>query len=922
MQVIKRSGRKEPVKLDKITSRIAALCELVPRLNIDPVPVAIKTVTELHDGITTAELDIISAKIANDFSLDHPDYGVLAGRICVSNLHKTTPASFSDATIEAAVRLGNIARRYYHWIRRNAAALDAAIDHAADYSFDYFGFATLSGGYLLRYHTPEGTAVIIDRPQYMWMRVAVAIHADTSRLELATAEELGRVIETYSALSRHLFTHATPTLYNSLGRVQQLNSCFLLSTADSIEEIQRTITNTSLISKWAGGIGVAFHNIRAAGSRIRGTGGASSGLPKQLKIYNDSARTWDQGGKRKGAYAAYLEPWHADIVEFLQLKKNQGADEVRARDLFYALWVPDLFVARVEADAQWSLFSEDTAPGLGDVFDGMRVCTQCGYCENRNYFVLCRRGVIATTRSKFVHGAVRIEVDYYGDEATAADDREGGKHSQFREVNNGWPIEALYEDWVRANVQCGAGGEHAWEMRPVFTELYTRYEREGRAIRVVKARDILALINELKRETGTPYICFKDHANRRTNQANVGTIRSSNLCAEIMQWHSEYSYACCCLASINLRAYVRFNPDDGTTATFDHAALHAAVKIVARNLDGVIDVNSYPVKECVDNAVDLRPIGIGVQGLADTFAMLRLPYLSPEAAALDVEIAETIYHAALETSCELARERGAYAGFAGSPAARGILQFDMWSTDIDTRGVGDKIWGTTGVDSRSRHPAATTRDKIVSGRYDWNALKSRIRADGLRNSLSVALMPTASTSQVFGNTESFEPFAGYISTKSTLFGKFIVTNQHMIRHLIELDLWTPQLRDHLMSGSLLDAPGIPAEVAAIYKTVWELPQRELMRRSALRGAFIDQSQSLNVYVTNNSDSVLRAIFLAGHEFGLKTGTYYTRSRPAAAPMRNNLARSLDSAQLPVRGASKKSAPSADSCAIGCDSCGA
>lgn len=910
MKVVRRNGELELVQMDKITKRLRSLSKGLASI-IDPTEVAIKTVAQLHDGITTAQLDIISADIANSMALIHLDYGVLAGRIRVSNLHKHTIGVFSEATKFAAQNTKAISRRHYHYIMTNAAALDALIDHEADFVFDFFGFATLEFSYLIHRKVgkaPTWTRETIDRPQYMWMRTAIAIHADTTRAGPAPEVEIAEIAETYKLLSGLKFTHATPTLYNSISQTQQLNSCFLLSTADSLEEINRTISNASKISKWAGGIGLAFHDIRAAGSIIRGTGGASSGLPKQLKIFNEAARTWDQGGKRKGAFAAYLEPWHADIMEFLRLKQNTGAAELRARDLFYAIWVPDLFVERVRDDEPWSLFSEDTAPGLSDVYDGMRVCQHCGFCANRNYLRAVSAGAIKAAAA-LGHVRPAVSAESLDDINAARADRVGGRHSRFRSINDGKDEEARFAKYLADNVTCSGRGsaKHNFAPTNVFTNLYVRYENEGRAMRTISARSVLDLINELRRETGTPYICFKDHANRRSNQENIGTLRSSNLCTEIMEWHSEYSYACCCLASINLRAYIA--TDSAGKKYFDHEELHRVVKVITRNLDKIIDCNEYPAEECIENAVGLRPIGIGVQGLADLLAILRLPFLSPEAAALDIEIAETIYHAALSASAEMAVTKGAYDGFADSPAARGILQFDMWAADIDNRQV--NIWGDTGLDRRGK----TTVEKIVSGRYDWDKLRAAIRRDGLRNSLLLAFMPTASTSQIMGNNESFEPFSGNISTKSTQFGKYVVTNKWLIRHLIELGLWNETTRDILMSGSVYDIPGIPDDVAKIYLTVWEMKQRELMRRAAIRGAFVDQAQSLNVFISDNSNSILAGIFSAGWEFGLKTGTYYTRSRPSVRAMGNNLSRSGGLASPVVRPKA-----SDDFCTIGCDSC--
>lgn len=552
--------------------------------------------------------------------------------------------------------------------------------------------------------------------------------------------------------------------YNVEGIVAE--NCFLLGTDDSIEGIMKTISNSAYISKWAGGIGVHMSNIRAAGSAIAGTQGHSNGIVPQIKIYNEVARTFDQGGRRKGAIAVYLEPWHADILEFLRLKLNTGDETERARDLFYALWMPDLFIKRLREDGDWSLFSNDTAPGLADVYDG--------------------------------------------------------------QIIDGAPVDA-------------------------FTALYTQYEMAGLARKKIKARDLANMIFDAQRESGTPYICWKDHVNRKSNQNNIGTIKSSNLCAEIMEVSGGDSYACCTLASINLP---KFLTPDG----FDFEHLHKVVKVMVKNLDQITTFNDYPVEECRNNNLRYRPIGIGIQGLANVFCELKLPFCSAAAEELDLNIAETIYHAALTSSVELSYKYGAYEGFENSPAAKGLLQFDLWG-------------------------------ERPSDRYDWNLLKEQIREQGLRNSLLIALMPTVGTSQIFGNNESFEPFQQNIYTKTTLFGKYQFTNNSMVKHLSELGLWTPELAQKIISngGSVLGIAEIPAHIQNIYKTVWELPQRDLMLRAAKRGRFIDQSQSLNIYLKDNSNKYLRSIFLYGHEIGLKTGSYYIKTQPRVDTMKNNIA---------------------------------
>lgn len=874
MQVQKRGNRGfEDVKLDKIVARIKALAG---GLSVDPVKVSIDTIRNIYDKISTEELDKISAKISESFKLIHPDYGVLAGRLLISNLQKSTPGKFSECMRLIGKTLKIKSKKHYRFIEKYAAELDNMILHDNDYSFDYFGYKTLENAYLVKkkfqvYENGQKRNIekIIDRPQYVWMRVAIAIYKDSDPDPRVCLENIKQC---YKGLSQMYFTHATPTLFNSCTHNQQLNSCFLLGTGDSIEEIMRTLSNASFISKWAGGIGIWFHCIRAQNSYINGTNGNSSGLPKQLKMYNEAARTWDQGGKRLGAFAAYLEPWHKDIMTFLELKLQNGAETQRARDLFYALWVNDLFVKRLKEDADWSLFSEDTAPGLSDVYDGMEICSKCGFCQNRNYVKLMHENTKAEI-------AAKLEAE----ESDSEDDSEYDITASFqRKTNDGVEDEARFRQYNQKHAGC----DHVYESRNVFTELYERYEREGRAMATIKARDVLESIMTMQRESGTPYIAFKDHVNRKSNQMNIGTIKSSNLCCEIMEWSSEYSYACCTLASINLKKFlIKINGIDGSTHyEIDHTKLHEVVRLVARNLDIIIDINKYPVVECFKNSRDFRPIGIGIQALADVFCEMRIPFISHEAARIDVEIMETIYHAALEESMERAKTKGAYSEFEGSPASRGLLQFDLWERDLKARNI--SIFDGTGLKS------------ILSGRYDWGALKTLIVKHGLRNSLLVALMPTVSTSQIMGNNESFEPYAANIYTKTTLGGKFMVSNNAMIRHLVELGLWNESLKNRIITndGSINGTdsqgndlfPEIPARVKEVYKTVWELSQRELMRRAAIRGAFVDQSQSFNVHLRDNSNKYLRTVFLWAHDFGLKTGSYYIRSRAAVNVLKNNL----------------------------------
>lgn len=792
MYVVKRGSRgKEEIKFDKITLRIKYLTKgLDP--SIDATKVAIQTIQNLHDMITTQELDLISAKIAEGMKLVHPDYGVLAGRLLVSNLHKSTPDSFSKCmeTIQAA--LGNINPEILQYIQANAAALDKLIIQSNDYNYDYFAIKTLENSYLHKINDE-----VCDRPQYLYMRIAI---------QLYYTKGIEAIKSCYRGMSNMLYTHATPTMFNACTTNPQLVSCMLLGTSDSIEGIMKNATDASLLSKWAAGIGIHMSNIRCQGAKIRGTNGKSSGLLKQLQIYNALARCWDQGGRRLGAIAIYLEPHHGDILSFLEMRLPQGEETERCRDLFNAIWMSDLFIKRALANEDWALFSPDTAPGLCDVFDGMEVCTACG-------------------------------------------------KSRDGRTLSGEPRE------------CSG---HTYEMKDVYTELYTRYQNEGRAVRVVKARDIMTAIFKAQRETGMPYVAFKDHVNRKSNQVNSDVVRGSNLCIEIPQTSNSKSYASCTLASISVKAFW-----DGTKYNF--AALHDTARQAIRNLDEVIDINKYPVPECIENAKTLRPIAVGIQGLADLFCMMRIPFLSAEAEALDYAITETIYHAAVEESCERAERLGAYPLFRGSPASDGLLQFDLYARNLKYIGKSNTI--------------------PFSGKYDWDALKSRVKEHGLRNSLLVAYMPTVSTAQVMGNNESFEPYNSLIYTKTTLGGKFTISNQHMIRHLMELGLWNDNIRNRIITdnGSIQSITEIPLAVREIYKTTWELPQSELMRRSATRSAFIDQSSSLNLHIQDNSNPVLRRILIDGWALGHKTNSYYIRTKTASKALKNNIASAQETA---------------------------
>jgi len=714
--------------------------------HISPVEVAMKVINGLYDGVTTVELDNLAAETAATMPTRHPDYAKLAARIAISNLHKVTSKSFSNTMKRLYTyvdpKTGQnaplISKETWRVIKEHAAELDEAIIHDRDFSYDYFGFKTLERSYLMKI---DGKTV--ERPQHMLMRVAVGIHGD----------DIPAAIETYNLLSEKWFTHATPTLFNAGTPKPQLSSCFLLTMKeDSIDGIYDTLKQCAKISQSAGGIGLSIHNIRAKGSYIKGTGGTSNGIVPMLRNFDMTARYVDQGGgKRKGSFAIYLEPWHADIFDFLNLKKNHGKEELRARDLFYALWIPDLFMKRVENNEMWSLFCPNEAPGLADV---------------------------------------------YGEE---------------------------------------------------FERLYEKYEREEKYRRQVKAQDLWFEILEAQIETGTPYMLYKDAANRKSNQKNLGTIKSSNLCTEIMEYTSPDEVAVCNLASIALPKFVT---DEGT---FDHHKLYEITKVVTRNLNKVIDINYYPVEEARRSNLRHRPIGIGVQGLADTFIQLRMPFDSPEARRLNEDIFETIYYGAMEASMELAKVHGPYETFKGSPVSKGIFQFDMW-------GVTPK-----------------------SGRWNWEQLKRDVKQYGVRNSLLVAPMPTASTSQILGNNECFEPYTSNIYTRRTLSGEFIVVNRHLMKDLMELGLWNETMRQKLIAanGSVQNIPEIPQHIKDIYKTVWEISQKVIIDMSADRGAYICQSQSLNIHITNPNFGKLTSMHFYAWKKGLKTGMYYLRSTAAA-----------------------------------------
>ena len=751
MQVVKRSGKRENVSFDKITARVKKLCYGLNMDYIEPIEIAKKVIQGLYDGVSTSDLDNLAAETAATMSTIHPDYALLAARIAISNLHKNTDKSFTE-TMEALYdyvdpntdkKAGLIGDETMEVIRANKDRLDSSIIYDRDYNFDFFGFKTLERSYLLKMNKK-----VVERPQHMLMRASIGIHG----------EDIDSAIQTYHLMSEKWFIHATPTLFNAGTPKPQLSSCFLLSmTEDSISGIFETLSRCAKISQSAGGIGLSIHNVRAKGSYIKGTGGTSNGIIPMLKVFNDTARYVDQGGgKRKGAFAVYVEPWHADIFDFLELKKNHGKEEMRARDLFYAMWIPDLFMERVKADGDWSLFCPNEAEGLCDTY----------------------------------------------------------------------------------------GGE--------FEALYHKYEKEGKVRQTVKAQDLWFKILESQIETGTPYVLYKDAANKKSNQKNLGTIKSSNLCTEIMEYTSPDEVAVCNLASISLPKFVI----DGK---FDFEKLHEITRVVTRNLNKIIDVNYYPIEEARNSNMRHRPIGIGVQGLADTYLLLRMPFDSEEAKKLNKDIFETLYHASLTESNAIAKVEGPYKTYKGSPASEGILQYDMW--------------GVT-----------------PSERWDWTELKKKIKADGIRNSLLLAPMPTASTSQILGNNECFEPYTSNIYTRRTLSGEYIVINKHLLQDLIGLGLWSEEMKERLMAanGSIKDMPEIPDDVKALYKTVWEISQKAIIDQAAERGAFICQSQSLNLFVENPSFAKLSSMHFYGWQKGLKTGMYYLRSKAAVDPIKFTL----------------------------------
>jgi len=742
MYVVKRDGRKESVKFDKITARIKKLCYGLNPL-VAPEKVAMKVIEGLYDGVTTSELDNLAAEVAATNTITHPDYALLASRIAVSNLHKNTKKSFSETVKDLYEYIDPknnqkaplISDEVFEVINKNADVLDSTIIYDRDFRYDFFGFKTLERSYLLKCN-----GNVAERPQQMLMRVAVGIHKD----------DLDAVIETYNYMSEGWFTHATPTLFNSGTPKPQMSSCFLLTTQeDSISGIYDTLKQCAQISQSAGGIGLSIHDIRATGSYIKGTNGTSNGIVPMLRVFNDTARYVDQGGgKRKGSFAIYVEPWHADIFEFLDLRKNHGKEEQRARDLFYALWIPDLFMQRVEENGEWTLMCPNECPGLSDT-----------------------------------HGKE-------------------------------------------------------------FEELYKKYESEGKGRKTIKAQELWFKVLESQIETGTPYMLYKDSANEKSNQKNLGTIKSSNLCTEIMEYTAKDEVAVCNLASIALPKFVN---EDG----FDHNKLFEVAYRVTKNLDKVIDVNYYPVPEAKNSNMRHRPIGIGVQGLADAFILLRYPFDSEEAKQLNKDVFETIYYAALTASKDLAIENGPYETWKGSPISEGVFQFDLW-------------------------------DVNPSDRWEWDLLREEVKKHGVRNSLLLAPMPTASTAQILGNNECFEPYTSNIYTRRVLSGEFIIVNKHLLKDLVKLGIWNDRLKNKLMStnGSIQNIDEIPDNIKELYKTAWEISQKVILDMAADRGAFIDQSQSLNIFMENANFAKLTSMHFYGWKAGLKTGMYYLRTKSA------------------------------------------
>ena len=770
MDVVKRDGKKEPVMFDKITARVKKMCYGLNKI-VDPTKVAMRVIEGLYDGVTTSELDNLAAEIAATMTTAHPDYAKLAARIAVSNLHKNTKKSFSETMDDLYYYVNPrtdkkaplLADDVYKIIKDNAEKLDSTIIYNRDFNYDYFGFKTLERSYLLKLN-----GNIVERPQHMLMRVSIGIHKN----------DIDEAIATYELMSKKYFTHATPTLFNAGTPKPQMSSCFLLQMQDdSIDGIYDTLKQTAKISQSAGGIGLSIHNVRATGSYIRGTNGTSNGIVPMLKVYNDTARYVDQGGgKRKGSFAMYIEPWHADIFDFLDLKKNHGKEEMRARDLFYAMWIPDLFMKRVQEDGTWTLMCPNECPHLFDT---------------------------------------------YGDE---------------------------------------------------FEKLYEGYEKVGKGRKTIKARELWEKILESQIETGTPYMLYKDSVNRKTNHKNLGTIRSSNLCTEIMEYTANDEVAVCNLASIALPMFV--TEKENGEKFFNHKKLFDVTKKVTRNLDTVIDMNYYPIIEAENSNFRHRPIGLGIQGLADTFINLRMPFTSEEAKKLNQEIFETMYFAAVTSSMEIAKaKKEPYSTFKGSPMSEGEFQFNMWGI----------------------------KDDELSGNWDWAKLRKNVMKHGVRNSLLVAPMPTASTSQILGNNEAFEPYTSNIYTRRVLSGEFIVVNKHLLEDLVELGLWNNNMKEDIMraNGSIQHIDAIPADLKELYKTVWELSMKDIIDMARHRGYFIDQSQSLNLFMQDPDFGKLTSMHFYGWKSGLKTGMYYLRTKSAVNAIQFTLSKEKKEEDKPM-----------------------
>jgi ribonucleoside-diphosphate reductase alpha chain len=755
MYVVKRDGRKEAVKFDKITARIVKMCYGLDPL-VSPEAVAMKVIEGIYDGVSTSDLDNLAAEVAAAKTIDHPDYALLASRIAVSNLHKETKKTFSEVMSDmyhyidpkTGQNASLLADDVYQIIQENKELLDSSIIYDRDFRYDYFGFKTLTRSYLMKLN-----GKIAERPQQMLMRVSLGIHKT----------DFKAAIKTYDLMSDGWFTHATPTLFNAGTPKPQMSSCFLLTMKeDSIGGIYDTLKSCAQISQSAGGIGLALHDIRATGSYIKGTNGTSNGIVPMLRVFNDTARYVDQGGgKRKGSFAMYIEPWHADVFDFLDLKKNHGKEEQRARDLFYALWIPDLFMKRVKENAEWTLMCPHECPGLSDT--------------------------------------------------------------------------------------------HSAE----FEALYTKYESEGKGRKTIQAQDLWFKILESQIETGTPYMLYKDAANSKSNQQNLGTIKSSNLCTEIIEYTAPDEVAVCNLASIALPKYVTENK------TFDHDKLFEVTYQATLNLNKIIDENYYPVPEAKKSNLRHRPIGLGVQGLADAFIMMGFPFESAEAKALNREVFETIYYAAMTASKDLSKELGPYETYQGSPVSKGIFQFDMWNV-------------------------------TPTSRWEWNLLKEEVKKYGVRNSLLLAPMPTASTAQILGNNECFEPYTSNIYTRRVLSGEFIIVNKHLLKDLVKAGLWNKDMRQKIMTanGSIQNINEIPQYLKDLYKTAWEISQKAIIEQAADRGAYICQSQSLNIFMENANFGKLTSMHFYGWEKGLKTGMYYLRTKAATDAIKFTVEKSV------------------------------